>query len=377
MSELRQFWQTSWLYDQVNHHERCSSIATTLACRVNAHPHPLSLRELRQLLSGVDLLIAGNSVARNVYFTFKGLLELAQEHHARTDLSWPKAHPKMSLTTTVTSTAISMNTSHVYRTTEKAMCAPRSAAFSCSSTVGSTHLFSYWIPLESQGNLPLRVLQEARQRAGNQSRKLKVVIYDPVASDVLGNFSDARILASARDYVSHIIRLGAIHNSIFWLPAPRLCDAPSTQLREFFRLPDRSMEGINDRIALRNRWIGCALKGIHRRAPSAAMPPTPIIHVLDNSLDPVAGSVNSSIERECLCYDDYIHHSRLSFLAIVHIAHAILAKNNILAHAHRHACAEPQLHGNACSAGGAPATNSSPRADFRRRREKEVRLLGE
>jgi len=313
---LRQYWRTNPLRDEVNRHNGCSSVARTLAQGVQAHA--LSLQRLRMLLSEVDLLIVGNSVARNVYFTAKGLLELAEQDAAR---PWSSLDRNAS-TTSVASAAMRMNISHVYRTDEKALCPPRTTwRWSCSSTVGSTNLFTFWA--NATATLPIHVLTKARDEAANRGRQLQVIIYDVGVLDAIGWSSEDRLLAAACEHVSDLDRLLSIHDSIFWLPAPQLCAEPGSLLTTFWGLPNRSMEAINRRISLRNRQIGCALERMQYGGTSAAMPTPRMIRVLDNSLSPAVGPTDSATARECLCYDDYIHHSRLSFLAIVHIAHGI------------------------------------------------------
>eukprot|EP00966_Prymnesium_polylepis_P140739 3250600-Prymnesium_polylepis.1 len=268
-----------------------------------AHRSSLTLERLQRALSGQDILLVGNSISRNVYFTLKALLELA-------------TNPNHT-STAVVSASVQLDVSSMYRNREKALCPPRRASAACNCTVGSTNLAAYWSVI---GLLPPDVLQSAVVAADRRGAQLKVIVFNSIWHPLaLPPEVSLRDVACARAF--ELQSLLSIHKSIFWLPAGRACDVPSPGALAFHNVSVLySLATLNHRVERHNQQLACTLT-------SAGDADNASVTVLENNLSPRAsrGLGPVSDDPACQCYDDWIHHCRLSFLTVIRIAQAVWA----------------------------------------------------
>ena len=75
LGQLERMWRSDGFAEKANHHPDCSPAAIA---QVLNTPQ-VSLRHVQDTMRNYDVLLVGNSVTRNLYFTLKALLELASK----------------------------------------------------------------------------------------------------------------------------------------------------------------------------------------------------------------------------------------------------------------------------------------------------------
>lgn len=186
-------WRARGFAEQANQNVDCSPVAIA---ELLGSPR-VSLRELRDRLAGHDVLLIGNSVTRNLYFTLKTLLELAGE-----------VSPAL-LETNLVFALISMTSrSTTYRAKEKKACTPTNPnVATCTSLIGGTRVSAHW---NTTGEASEALIASARAAAAARGARLALVFHNTVMAPLsLGPRQSLR--AASRRTADSITRAAAQH----------------------------------------------------------------------------------------------------------------------------------------------------------------------
>ena len=287
LDTMRQAWEAAAWGDMSNNNTDCHPVVIAKLLRVPS----LSLRALRDGLAGHHLLFIGNSVTRNLYFTLKHLLTLAQT--------------PADLDADVLFLVDLNQLRHAYRSEEKRLCTPTNpfTVPTCTARIGGTSLTMHW---NTTGEVTAEYIRHERSEAVAEDMTFTLILAGTVMHPM--SMSSVQDLEQSARRVVQSTRaaLRSFPGTAMWLPAPMVCAAPPRAVRSHFSLPTLSPATLNERI---DRYNGLVSAGLANSS----------ILRLDHVRPPPRAH-----DDICVCYDDWVHHRRLSMLALSRMAFALL-----------------------------------------------------
>jgi len=265
---------------------------------------------LRRCTRGRDLALVGNSVTRHVYFSIASVLRAAA---GRSDADAGG----------VLAAGASVRVDHTYRAEEKARCNPFNADHDASAALrgacdeplpGGGHIFAYW---NTTGMLPKNALAFFRARAAESERPATIVVFNTLM-DALAEPRTTPLDGLARNVARSLVDTAAGARGwaeVAWVPAPRVCAAAPGWAIKHFGLPPYTGDELNARVARHNAVV----------ARTAASEAPGVLRVgAVRAMDP-ASTDAPAVAAACACYDDYVHHHRVTFNVISNIVRDLAA----------------------------------------------------
>ena len=275
---------------------------------VRGGDRPTSVRSLRLCTRSRDLALVGNSVTRHVYFSIAHVLRAAQEGlEARGD---------------VLAAGAAIRVDAMYRADEKRRCNPFNADHDPGAVVrgacdealpGDGHIFAYW---NTTGQLPDEALARFRAHAEARRTRLTIVVFNTLMH-ALSEPPGADLEALAAGVATSLAAVAAARGwaEVAWVPAPRVCAAAPGWALKHFALPDYTGDDLNRRIARHNAVVRRHLRS---RAPAV------LLVDAVSGMDPADADADAA-RRCCACYDDYVHHHRVTFNMISNLVRGLTA----------------------------------------------------
>jgi len=176
---------------------------------------------------------------------------------------------------------------------------------------GDGHLFAYW---NTTGQLPEDALGRLRAHAAQRGTRLTIVVFNTLMhalSEPRARDLDA-LAAAVADSVAAVADAARGWAELAWLPAPRVCGPAPGWAIKHFGLPDYGGDELNARVARHNAVVS---RRLARLAPA-------VLRVRAVAAMDPAGADGAAA---CACYDDYVHHHRITFNVISNVVDDLTA----------------------------------------------------